>query len=115
MFEFDFFIFFALFSLILIIILLCLSFLIKKRSLTYEKLAPYECGFASFTDARGVFDVNFYVIGLLFLIFDVEIIVFIPLVLIPFNLYNFVVFFLLLFLLFIGFVLEWKKIRLFRA
>jgi NADH:ubiquinone oxidoreductase subunit 3 (subunit A) len=114
-FELDFFLFFSFLSLSLVLLLLYISFIIKKRSLNYEKLAPYECGFASFTDARGVFDVNFYVIGLLFLIFDVEIIIFIPLVLIPFNLYSLTVFFFLLFLLFIGFLLEWKKIRLFRS
>ena len=96
---------------ILILILFFVSLLIKKRTLNYEKLSTYECGFVNFTDARGVFDVNFYIIAILFLIFDVEIIIFIPLILLPFNLYSFLIFYVLLFILFLGFILEWKKLK----
>jgi NADH:ubiquinone oxidoreductase subunit 3 (subunit A) len=96
---------------ILILILFFVSLLLKKRTLNYEKLSTYECGFVNFTDARGVFDVNFYIIAILFLIFDVEIIIFIPLILLPFNLYSFLIFYILLFILFLGFILEWKKLK----
>ena len=96
---------------ILILILFFVSLLLKKRTLNYEKLSTYECGFVNFTDARGVFDVNFYIIAILFLIFDVEIIIFIPLILLPFNLYSFLIFDVLLFILFLGFILEWKKLK----
>jgi len=43
-----------------------------------EKLGPYECGFEAFSDARGHVNVQFYVIALLFVIFDVEVIYFLP-------------------------------------
>jgi len=104
-------IFFVFFSFFLILALFFFSLLVKRRKADYEKLSTYECGFVNFTDARGIFDVNFYVIAILFLIFDVEIIIFIPLILIPLNLYCFFVFYFLLFILFFGFFLEWKKLK----
>lgn len=45
---------------------------------SYEKIASYECGFEAFSDAREPFDVKFYLIAILFIIFDVEIVFFFP-------------------------------------
>jgi len=111
MLSFDIFLYFAILSFLLILLLFFVSLFVKKRTLNYEKLSTYECGFVNFTDARGIFDVNFYIIAILFLIFDVEIIIFIPLLLLPISFHSFVIFYFLLFILFLGFVLEWKKLK----
>ena len=87
---------------------------IKERIKNFEKLSTYECGFSNFSDSRSTFEVSFYIIAILFLIFDVEIVLFIPFIfiLLPFNIKTFLIFFFLLFLLFLGFILEWKKISI---
>ena len=50
-----------------------IPFLVALRKPDKEKLSPYECGFEAFADAREQFDVRFYLICLLFIIFDLEI------------------------------------------
>merc|ERR1712019_89367 len=72
-------IFFSL-SLALALILFIASYLISKQSGGVEKLSAYECGFEPFDDARTHFDIKFYLIALLFLLFDIEVLFFIPLV-----------------------------------
>lgn len=59
-------------------LLLCIGFLISNSNPDAEKLSAYECGFDPFEDARNVFDVKFYLISILFLIFDLETIYFFP-------------------------------------
>ena len=73
----DLFIFFYL-SLILSSVFLILSVLIAPKNSYYEKLTAYECGFEPFEDARNQFDVKFYVVAILFLVFDVEILFLFP-------------------------------------
>lgn len=53
--------------------LLLSAFIIAVRKPDTEKLSPYECGFAPFEDARIKFDVHFYLIAILFIIFDLEV------------------------------------------
>ena len=48
------------------------SYLIARQHPNSEKLSPFECGFAPFDDARGQFDVRFYLVAILFIIFDLE-------------------------------------------
>ena len=48
------------------------SYLIARQNPNSEKLSPFECGFAPFDDARGQFDVRFYLVAILFIIFDLE-------------------------------------------
>ena len=48
------------------------SYLIARQNPNSEKLSPFECGFAPFDDARGQFDVRFYLIAILFIVFDLE-------------------------------------------
>lgn len=76
-----------------------------------EKLYAYECGFGSFSDARDAFDIKFYLVAVLFLLFDLEISFLLPVaVTLPtLNQVDFIsiVFFLLI--LSLGFVFEWKK------
>jgi len=55
-----------------------LNILFSRTQVTIHKVSPYECGFAAFSDARGSYGVNFYVVGLLFMLFDVELILIFP-------------------------------------
>lgn len=72
---------FLLFSLFLSFLLFNLSFIIVKQKKDLEKLTAYECGFNPYNDARKIFDIKFYLIALLFIIFDLEAVFFFPWVL----------------------------------
>lgn len=63
---------FLLFSLFLSLLIFNLSFLLIKQKDDLEKLTAYECGFNPYDDARKVFDVKFYLVAILFIIFDLE-------------------------------------------
>lgn len=78
---------------------------------TAEKLAPYECGFEAFEDARMQFDVRYYLIAIQFIIFDLEIIFIVPWTLVFHELgaRGMVTMGLFVGLLFLGFVYVWKK------
>ena len=54
-------------------LILLASFVIARQRPDTEKLSPYECGFAPFEDARSRFDVRFYLVAILFIIFDLEV------------------------------------------
>jgi len=75
------------------------------------KQAPYECGFAPFSDARQPFDVKYYLIAIFFIIFDLEIAFLFPwaVVLNKLPVAGFVAMAIFLGLLVVGFVYEWKK------
>ncbi len=90
---------------------LLLSLTLAPRKISDEKISPYECGFEPFEDARIRFDVRFYLIAILFLIFDLEIAFLFPWSVVFLNL-GWLAFFAMLFFLFIliiGFVYEWLK------
>jgi NADH:ubiquinone oxidoreductase subunit 3 (subunit A) len=63
---------------IIIFIVLGLIYFINIPTNDYEKHSAYECGFEPFGDARSFFDIHFYTIGLLFIIFDLEIVFLVP-------------------------------------
>nr|YP_010394034.1 NADH dehydrogenase subunit 3 [Peronospora belbahrii]DAZ88042.1 TPA_asm: NADH dehydrogenase subunit 3 [Peronospora belbahrii] len=63
---------FLILSLFLSILIFILSFSLIKQKDDLEKLTAYECGFNPYDDARKVFDVKFYLVGILFIIFDLE-------------------------------------------
>jgi NADH:ubiquinone oxidoreductase subunit 3 (subunit A) len=71
------FIFFIL-SLVISLVLFIVSYLMARQSGGVEKLSSYECGFEPFDDARTYFDVKFYLIALLFLLFDIEVLFLFP-------------------------------------
>jgi NADH-quinone oxidoreductase subunit A len=76
-----------------------------------EKLSPYECGFEAFEDARMKFDVRYYLVAILFILFDLEIAFLFPWAIVlqeigMFGLLSMVVF---LAILVVGFIYEWKK------
>ena len=66
------------FSLILALIILGLSYFLGVQNPDAEKISAYECGFEPFEDARNKFDVRFYIVAILFIIFDVEVIYLFP-------------------------------------
>ncbi len=87
------------------------SILVGVRNPDSEKLSAYECGFDAFTDARNKFDVRFYLVTLLFIIFDLEIAFLFPWAITlgkigAFGFWSMIVF---LSVLTVGFVYEWKK------
>jgi len=91
--------------------LILLSFLRGPRHPNVEKLSPYECGFDAFSDARHRFDVRFYLVAILFIIFDLEIAFLFPWAVSLKNIGLFGFFSMLFFLavLGIGFFYEWRK------
>ena len=60
------------FSVILTLLILILSYNFVNQNPETEKLSSYECGFEPYDDARNTFDIKFYIVGILFLIFDIE-------------------------------------------
>jgi len=60
-------------------ILLLLSYFLNYQENHFVKLSSYECGFLPFDDARGAFNIEFYLVGILFVIFDLEIVFLFPL------------------------------------
>jgi len=76
-----------------------------------EKSSPYECGFEAFEDTRSQFDVRFYLVAILFIIFDLEITYFIPwaLVLDELGAYGLLAMIVFVLELVIGFIYLWKK------
>ena len=95
-------------SVILSLIIFVLSFLVSQKADDREKLTAYECGFNPFEDSRNEFDVRFYLVAILFLIFDLEISFLFPFIA-SFHCLNFVglySMFFFLFILTVGFVYE---------
>ena len=76
-----------------------------------EKLSPYECGFEAFEDARMKFDVRYYLIAILFILFDLEIAFLFPwaIVLQEIGFFGFMSMMLFLAILVVGFIYEWMK------
>jgi NADH-quinone oxidoreductase subunit A len=113
-FEFFHLCFYFTFLFLLTCFLVILSYSLAPALPDQEKLASYECGFEPFGDARSNFDIHFYLVGILFLIFDLEIVFLFPWVfsVLDFseNLFiNLTILYIFLFLLGAGFVFEWKK------
>jgi len=76
-----------------------------------QKLSPYECGFEAFEDSRMKFDVRYYLVAILFIIFDLEIAFLFPwaVVLDEIGMFGFLAMMLFLGVLVVGFIYEWKK------
>lgn len=87
------------------------GFLLGPHKPNAEKLTPYECGFDAFEDARMKFDVRYYLVAILFIIFDLEIAFLFPwaVVLREIGMFGFLAMGMFLGILVIGFIYEWKK------
>jgi len=92
-------------------LLIIISYVLAPKKRYNEKLSAYECGFDPVDGTRGTFEVHFYIVGILFLIFDVEIAYLFPWVIginsLPLS--SYISMYIFLFLLTVGFIFEWKK------
>jgi len=93
------------------IVFVVASFVVAQQHPDPEKLAPYECGFAPFSDARSKFDVRYYLVAILFIIFDLEVAFLFPwaVTLGSIGLFGFWSMMVFLAVLTVGFIYEWKK------
>jgi NADH-quinone oxidoreductase subunit A len=98
-------------AVVLSIVVVVLPKLLAVSKPSVGKLASYECGFDPFSDARSKFDVRFYLVAILFIIFDLEVTFLIPwaVTLGKTGLFGFWSMMFFLFVLTVGFVYEWKK------
>ena len=87
------------------------GFVLAPRKPNTEKNSPYECGFEAFEDARLKFDIRYYLVAILFIIFDLEIAFLFPwaIVLEDIGVFGVVAMGIFLGILVIGFIYEWKK------
>ncbi len=92
-------------------VLVLASWIVAKQNPYSEKLAAYECGFDAFDDSRGQFDVRFYLVAILFIIFDLEVAFLFPWAITLSETKHFGFWSMVLFLgiLTVGFIYEWKK------
>jgi len=88
-----------------------LSWLVSPKNPDSEKLSAYECGFEAFEDTRMKFDVRFYLVAILFIIFDLEIAFLFPwaIVIRDLSWFGYAAMMVFLGILVIGFIYEWKK------
>ena len=98
-------------SIFITLLLIFPPIFIAPKNPDSEKLSPYECGFDPFDDARSKFDIRFYLVAILFIIFDLEVAFLFPWAVV-FGDIGFFGFFSMMFflaILTIGFIYEWKK------
>jgi NADH-quinone oxidoreductase subunit A len=93
------------------LLLIVLGFLLGQRRPDPNKLAPYECGFEAFEDSRMRFDVRYYLVAILFIIFDLEIAFLFPwaVSLDAIGGFGLIAMAIFLTVLIVGFIYEWKK------
>lgn len=109
--EYYYILIFFFFSIVLSSVIFLLSYLLVFQKADQEKISAYECGFNPFDDARMTFDIRFYLVAILFLIFDLEISFLFPWVisLQSIGFFGFWTMIIFLIILTIGFIYEWFK------
>ena len=102
---------FVLVGLVVGVVPITLGKLVAPSRPNSEKNSPYECGFEAFEDARMKFDVRYYLVAILFILFDLEIAFLFPwaVVLPEIGMFGFVAMMVFLGILIVGFVYEWMK------
>ena len=95
------------------IFFIILNFTLSPKKPDPDKLSSYECGFEPFDDSRMEFDIRFYLVAILFIIFDLEIAFLFPwaISLGAIGILGFISMMIFLFILTVGFVYEWKKVK----
>ena len=103
--------YFTFFFFIISMFLFFLSYFLIFQQEDIEKISAYECGFQPFEDTRVKFDVRYYLVGILFLIFDLEIMFLFPwsITWLDLGIFSFYVISFFILLLFVGFLYEWFK------
>lgn len=98
-------------SFLLCCVLLLVAFFLSPKEVSFEKISPYECGFEPFNNNHSIFKIQYFIVGILFMIFDLELAYLFPWAVnlgnISFFSWLIVIYFLIL--LIIGFLFEWKK------
>ena len=69
---------FLIIAIVLSVVIVSLSYLLAIQNPETEKLSTYECGFEPYEDARNIFDVKFYLVAIMFIVFDIETMFLIP-------------------------------------
>ncbi|MFV1997016.1 MAG: NADH-quinone oxidoreductase subunit A [Acidiferrobacterales bacterium] len=102
---------FIVIAIALSIVLLAMGHMLSPSLPDEDKLSPYECGFDAFEDSRMKFDVRYYLVAILFIIFDLEIAFLFPwaVVLQEIGMPGFLAMMVFLGILVVGFIYEWKK------
>ncbi len=103
--------FFLAIGLGLSVVISVIPFILAKRNPDREKLSQYECGFEGEGPIRGEFNIQFYLVAILFIIFDLEIAFLFPwaVVLKDIGIFGFISMMIFLTLLTVGFIYEWKR------
>ncbi len=98
-------------ALVLSVVFIGAAYVVARQNPEEEKQTAYECGFEAFEDTRDRFDVRFYLVAILFIIFDLEVAFLFPwaITLGETGAYGFWSMFIFLFILTVGFVYEWRK------
>jgi len=98
-------------AIVLSLVFVFAAVLIARQAPDSEKLSAYECGFEAFEDSRNQFDVRFYLVAILFIIFDLEVAFLFPWVVAlgDIGVFGFLSMMIFLGVLTIGFIYEWKK------
>lgn len=111
MLEYSSFIIFIIFSIVLSAIIPAASFALGIKKLDDEKASVFECGFSPWADSRQKFEIKFFLVAILFIIFDLEISFLFPWSVFLQSLPNLAYWtmFLFLFILTVGLVFEWQK------
>ncbi|HEY9547975.1 MAG TPA: NADH-quinone oxidoreductase subunit A [Kiloniellaceae bacterium] len=93
------------------VVIVAASYILARQRPDSEKVSAYECGFEAFDDARSQFDVRFYLVAILFIIFDLEVAFLFPwaVALGDIGVFGFWSMIIFLGILTVGFVYEWKK------
>lgn len=109
--EYSYLFILVVFSLVLSVAIVAMSMGLVLRGGEAEKLSAYECGFHPFEDTRDKFDVRFYLVSILFIIFDLEVVFLFPWCIKFLNLGGLGYWSMMLFLwiLILGFFYEWRK------
>ncbi len=102
---------FLIVGLVMGVALFVVGYVLGPRRPDSEKNSPYECGFEAFEDARMKFDVRYYLVAILFIIFDLEIAFFFPwaVALRDIGMVGFWAMMIFLAVLLVGFIYEWRK------
>lgn len=111
LYEYSYIYIYFIISLLLSCVIIVVSLMLIARNEEIEKVSAYECGFHPFQDTRIKFDVKFYLVAILFIIFDLEIIYLFPwcLVLKKIGILSYLSMLIFVVVLLVGFYYEWKK------
>lgn len=98
-------------AVVMAIVVILIPKIVAPKNSSASKTSPYECGFDPFSEARSKFDIRFYLVAILFIIFDLEIAFLFPwaISLGSIGIFGFASMMLFLFVLTIGFIYEWNK------